>query len=103
MDYNADIGSDTAIASDTVIRQILLNVFDNALEASPDWVGIEASRRGELLAVTVRDKGAGFAQDILANFGKPYQSTKGRSGRGLGLFLVVNVLRKLGWLGRRDE
>jgi two-component system, sensor histidine kinase RegB len=96
MDYSADIGSDTAIASDTVIRQILHNVFDNALEASPDWVGIEASRRGELLAVTVRDKGAGFAQDILANFGKPYQSTKGRSGRGLGLFLVVNVLRKLG-------
>jgi two-component system sensor histidine kinase RegB len=96
MDYNADIGSDTAIASDTVIRQILHNVLDNALEASPDWVGIEASRRGELLAVTVRDKGAGFAQDILANFGKPYQSTKGRSGRGLGLFLVVNVLRKLG-------
>jgi two-component system, sensor histidine kinase RegB len=96
LDYVSDIGADTLIVSDTAIRQILLNVFDNALEASPDWVGIEAFRRGDLLAITVRDRGPGFAPEILANFGKPYQSTKQRAGRGLGLFLVVNVLRKLG-------
>ena len=96
LDYVSDIGADTAIASDTAIRQILLNVLDNALEASPGWVGVEAFRRGDQLAVTVRDRGPGFAPEILANFGKPYQSTKGRSGSGLGLFLVVNVLRKLG-------
>lgn len=96
LDYVSDIGADTVIASDTVIRQILLNVFDNALEASPDWVGVEAFRRGGLLAITVRDRGKGFAPEILANFGKPYQSTKARAGSGLGLFLVVNVLRKLG-------
>jgi len=96
LDYISDIGADTVIASDTAIRQILLNVFDNALEASPDWVGIESFRRGDVLAITVRDRGPGFAPEILANFGKPYQSTKQRSGSGLGLFLVVNVLRKLG-------
>jgi two-component system sensor histidine kinase RegB len=96
LDYRSDIGADTAITADTAIRQILLNVFDNALEASPEWVGIEAFRRGDRLAVTVRDRGTGFAPEILAHFGKPYQSTKGRSGGGLGLFLVVNVLRKLG-------
>ena len=33
---------------------------------------------------------------MLANFGQPYRSTKGRPGGGLGLFLLVNVLRKLG-------
>jgi two-component system, sensor histidine kinase RegB len=96
VDYNADVPNDIPIASDTVIRQILLNVFDNALEASPKWVGIEASKEGDDLIVTVSDKGKGFAPEILANFGKPYQSTKDRAGSGLGLFLVVNVLRKLG-------
>lgn len=75
---------------------MLLNVFDNAYEASPNWIGIEMSQRGDFLVVTVRDKGPGFSSEILANFGKPYQSTKQRSGSGLGLFLVVNVLRKLG-------
>jgi two-component system sensor histidine kinase RegB len=33
---------------------------------------------------------------MLATLGKPYQSSKGQPGRGLGLFLVVNVVRKLG-------
>jgi two-component system, sensor histidine kinase RegB len=96
VDFVADIGVDIPIASDAVLRQILFNVLDNALDASPQWVGIEANRQGDILAITVSDKGPGFAPEILANFGKPYQSTKGQSGSGLGLFLVVNVLRKLG-------
>ena len=40
--------------------------------------------------------GPGFAPEMLAQFGKPYQSSKGRPGGGLGLFLVVNVVRTLG-------
>ena len=96
LDYLNGIEADAAIASDTVIRQVLFNVFDNALEASPEWVGISASRRDGLLIVSVRDNGSGFPPDMLARFGKPYQSTKNRPGSGLGLFLVVNVLRKLG-------
>ena len=32
----------------------------------------------------------------LDTLGKPYRSTKGRPGGGLGLFLVSNVVRKLG-------
>jgi two-component system sensor histidine kinase RegB len=96
LDYLNRIRADTAIASDAIITQILHNLFDNALEASPTWVGIELANRGEELVVTVHDRGPGFAPDILARFGKPYQSTKNRPGSGLGLFLVVNVLRKLG-------
>jgi two-component system sensor histidine kinase RegB len=96
LDYVDRIETDTGIVSDTVLRQVLFNVLDNALEASPDWIRMETSRRAELLVVNVRDRGPGFTPEILANFGKPYQSTKQRSGRGLGLFLVVNVLRKLG-------
>jgi signal transduction histidine kinase len=33
---------------------------------------------------------------MINQIGKPYQSTKGKPGRGLGLFFVVNVARKLG-------
>jgi two-component system sensor histidine kinase RegB len=44
----------------------------------------------------VNDAGPGFAPEMLTQFGKPYQSSKGRLGGGLGLFLVVNVVRKLG-------
>jgi len=33
---------------------------------------------------------------MLVRIGRPYASTKGRPGGGLGLFLVFNVVRKLG-------
>jgi two-component system sensor histidine kinase RegB len=75
---------------------MIFNVLDNALEASPGWVSLEASHDGDALTLSVADAGPGFAPAMLAQLGKPYQSSKGRPGAGLGLFLVVNVARKLG-------
>lgn len=95
LEFQSDIGADEAIVADQVIRQVILNLMDNALEASPDWVSVTAARTGDALTVTVGDKGRGFDPQVLANLGRPYHSTKGRAGSGLGLFLVVNVLRKL--------
>ncbi|MGH8444999.1 MAG: ATP-binding protein [Solimonas sp.] len=84
------------IVSDSALKQILCNVLDNARDASPDWVGFNVTGDAEALTLTVRDHGPGFAPEMLAQLGKPYQSSKGRPGGGLGLFLVVNVVRKLG-------
>jgi two-component system sensor histidine kinase RegB len=96
LEYTNRLGSDYEIASDTVLKQILVNVFDNAFEASPDWLKIDISERDGMTTVRVSDRGAGFSADMLAALGKPYQTTKSQPGRGLGLFLVVNVMRKLG-------
>ena len=90
------IARDVAVVSDSTFKQMIWNVLDNALEASPDWVGMVATEKGGMLTLDVTDRGPGFAPDMLANFGTPYQSTKGRPGGGLGLFLVVNVARTLG-------
>jgi two-component system sensor histidine kinase RegB len=48
------------------------------------------------LSIVTTDDGPGFAAQVIDQIGKPYVSTKGRDGGGLGLFLVVNVARKLG-------
>ncbi|WP_084197263.1 ATP-binding protein [Solimonas soli] len=95
--YELQIDDDErSIVSDSALKQILGNVLDNALEASPDWVGFKVSGDDDSLTLAVRDRGPGFAPEMLAQLGKPYQSSKGRPGGGLGLFLVVNVVRKLG-------
>jgi two-component system, sensor histidine kinase RegB len=75
---------------------VVFNVLDNAYDSSPAWVGVFVERDGDALVIRVSDRGPGFAPQMLAQFGKPYQSSKGRPGGGLGLFLVVNVVRKLG-------
>jgi len=94
--YDNHIEHDLPVAFDSALKQMIDNVLDNALEASPDWVGLEAGVEDHILTLTVRDRGPGFAPGMLAQFGKPYQSSKGRPGGGLGLFLAVNVARTLG-------
>lgn len=96
LSFRNGFGTDLAIASDTALKQVIFNVLDNAFEASPQWIGFDAGRRADTLVLRVSDRGAGFPPDVLAQLGKPYHSSKGRPGGGLGLFLVVNVLRKLG-------
>jgi two-component system sensor histidine kinase RegB len=96
LQYRKEFAEDLQIVSDSALKQVIANVLDNALEASPQWVGLTVAHDGETLSLTVRDRGPGFAAEMLERFGKPYQSSKGRPGGGLGLFLVVNVARKLG-------
>lgn len=88
------------IIADPVIRQAVTNLLDNAREASATYINLMVSRDREWLHIAVRDNGRGFSPDMLVDFGKPYRSSKDRQGSGLGLFLVVNVVRKLG--GRVD-
>jgi two-component system sensor histidine kinase RegB len=94
--YDDDLKSDPAIVADSALRQALTNLLDNAIEASPDAVWMHTGLEGGQLTIAVRDAGPGFTPTMLADLGKPYHSTKGKAGRGLGLFLVVNVVRKLG-------
>lgn len=96
IDYTDNFGKDVPIVSDPTLRQVIGNVIDNAAEVSPDWIGITLRRERDDLVIDVADRGPGFPADMLETFGQPYRSTKGRPGGGLGLFLLVNVLRKLG-------
>jgi two-component system, sensor histidine kinase RegB len=94
--YENRFGEDVAIVADSTLKQVVFNLLDNAFEASPKWIGLTAERQGATLVLRVSDSGPGFTPEMIAQFGKPYRSTKGRTGGGLGLFLVVNVVRKLG-------
>lgn len=95
--YRNDFGADTPMVSDTTLKQMVFNVLDNARDASPQWVELAITRdAGDVLCMTVTDAGPGFAPQMLAHLGTPYQSTKQRPGSGLGLYLVLNVARTLG-------
>jgi two-component system sensor histidine kinase RegB len=94
--YDNRFGQDAPMVSEATLKQMIFNVLDNAHEASPAWVGLAVERERDALVLTVTDQGPGFTPAMLAQVGKPYQSTKGRPGKGLGLFLSVNVARTLG-------
>lgn len=94
--FQNHIDHDVQVVSDSVLKQMICNVLDNALEASPQWLALEVTSDADRLTLQITDRGPGFLPSILENFGQPYQSTKGRPGSGLGIFFVVNVVRKLG-------
>ncbi len=96
VEYVARVGDNPQVVSDPALKQVIANILDNAAEASPGWIGFRGERSGDKLVLTVRDRGPGFSDERLAGFGKPYQSSKQEPGHGLGLFLAVNVARKLG-------
>jgi two-component system sensor histidine kinase RegB len=94
--YTKALHEDLTIVSDEGLKQMICNVLDNAREASPEGVTLEALSDEHDLVIRVLDRGPGFSDTMLAQFGRPYQSSKGRPGSGLGLFLSLNVARALG-------
>jgi two-component system sensor histidine kinase RegB len=98
LEYRRDDLPDLPIISDTALKQMIDNVLDNALEAAPESPLrlMVTCDDDEHLSLRVLDEGPGFAATMLERLGKPYQSSKGRPGGGLGLFLSVNVARTLG-------
>ncbi len=87
------------IISDSALQQVVANLLDNAAEAAPGaplTLVAASPDDGETLSLSVLDEGPGFDPERLKHFGEPYQSSKGQPGRGMGLFLSVNVARTLG-------
>jgi two-component system sensor histidine kinase RegB len=97
LEYHRDTVPDVPLISDSALKQMIGNVLDNALEATPQGlVRLVVDCDDDMLTLRVQDQGPGFAPAVLERFGKPYNSSKGRPGGGLGLFLSVNVARTLG-------
>ena len=61
----------------------------------PQHPHLSVAGGAEQLALVIEDDGPGFPDAILADPGQPFQSDKDGAGRGLGLFLTGNVMRRL--------
>jgi len=80
------------------LKQVLLNVMQNAIEAtSPDktiTVTLDQKARGEEpgLEITVTDQGAGISPEHLPHVFEPFFTSGKPRGTGLGLAICRNIL-----------
>lgn len=79
------------------VRQILLNVVLNAVQACGDRgeVTLRGERRGERAVLSVRDTGPGFTPEALANAFTPFYTTRSE-GTGLGLAITHRIVAQHG-------
>ncbi len=102
MHPNTDIkvrldGSEPApvIVLDATLNQAMINVLNNAAEASPEKIELDANWTSDELTLEIRDYGEGLSQTVLASLGTPFFTTK-ENGQGLGFYLTQAVVHRLG-------
>jgi len=83
------------IVVDETLNQAIINVLNNAADASPEKIELHADWSADELTIDVRDFGEGLDSTALQELGKPFFTTKA-DGHGLGFYLAQEVMRRLG-------
>jgi len=81
------------ILTDKTLTQAIINILNNAADASVDHVEINACWDSEQLTLDVYDQGPGLNEAVQAAVGTPFFTTK-PDGHGLGLYLARAVLER---------
>jgi len=76
------------------IKQVLVNLVKNAMQATPrgGMITLSSGANGEAVWLCVRDTGAGIPPDRLNRIFEPFFTTK-EKGTGLGLLIVQRIIR----------
>jgi signal transduction histidine kinase len=94
----------TLMVSVGELRQVLVNLIANAIDAMPQGghihlratAGRHPLRRQPGIRVTVADDGKGITGEAQQRLFEPFFTTKGTTGTGLGLWLTRDILERAG-------
>jgi CheY-like chemotaxis protein len=91
-------GQPLILGSASRLRDVLMNLISNAVDALPGGgtirltVGVEAERA----VMRVIDSGVGMSPEVQARVFEPFYTTKGESGTGLGLSMAFGIVEQHG-------
>ncbi len=80
---------------DPALRAALLNLLNNAADASPESIHLEAHWDADAFTLKIHDHGAGLTPETAARAGSAFFSTK-KEGKGLGLLLANATVERMG-------
>ena len=91
-------GSDNVAANPAEVRQVLVNIIINSLDAMPSGGSIEilVSTGDEFIVIEIADTGEGIPPALLDRVFEPFFTTKGPQGSGLGLAVSYGVIQRHG-------
>jgi two-component system sensor histidine kinase RegB len=83
------------LRADPALRSALLNLLNNAADASADEMDILLRWSEDFIVLQILDHGPGLTSEAAARAGSAFFTTK-QEGRGLGLFLANATLERMG-------
>lgn len=94
-DLDGDELPHLARARDEELREVLLNIMENARQAKATNVTIELLQDGRQVNISIRDNGDGIPEHALPSVFEPHFSTR-TSGSGLGLAISRRLVESWG-------
>jgi two-component system sensor histidine kinase RegB len=91
----ADALAGTRIVADATLTHALQTLVNNAADASPDSIAVEARQAGSQLLIDVVDRGPGVPEPLRATLGDVPVAER-PAGMGIGLFLARAALARYG-------
>lgn len=93
--YAEDCRQADLLTFDSALRSALLNLLNNAADASPERIEVTTRCDKHKLTLTINDHGPGLTPEAATRAGSAFFTTK-QQGRGLGLFLANATLERMG-------
>lgn len=100
LEVNRDHRAPAARGDYVALMQVLVNVVNNAIDASPSGAIVRLENRveGDRVLIEVRDQGAGIAPELRERVFEPFFTTK-QAGEGTGLGLAISKQLVAGYGG----
>ena len=92
----------TLLAEESGLREVLINIIHNALDAMASGGTLTMATRltegadGEEIQIEVRDTGKGMTPEVAARIFDPFYTTRGIEGTGLGLAVSWTIIQRHG-------
>ncbi len=87
--------SELEIRYDQSLQHALMSLLNNAADASPEYVSLQAEASNDSILIIIEDRGPGIPVEIADSLGKTYISRK-QGGLGLGVLLSQFSIERLG-------
>jgi two-component system sensor histidine kinase RegB len=85
------------IVADQSLRQAIMNLLNNAADASPEQIEVEGRWDERELCIRISDRGQGIPPEAADKIGKGGFTTKPPGeGHGVGLMLSATIIRRFG-------
>lgn len=91
--HQFDPRSPNVLCEENKLKQVLINIIKNAMEAMPSGgkIQVETRQQNSQVLIRIKDEGCGIGPERLSKLGEPFYTTK-EKGTGLGLMISHKII-----------